>query len=230
MTIKNWIIVHALWMAIWGYLCMNHLPLNGILAIGVLSFLALLYLGRPIFSQNTPYGGYANWITLFRLLLLMVTTFQLEQFSIIQLFVLLSLCLILDGVDGKVARQYQQESDWGALFDKEVDSFFVLVVSLILYQYYGIPIWIVGIGLLHYLYEIVLYFLNWQPILTKKNPIGRYVAFLLFASLLVPLLINGTWVVVLLGIISGLTLVSFGVSFFMKYRGWRIKTQRNWGE
>ena len=83
------------------------------------------------------------------------------------------------------------------------------------------------IGLLHYLYEIVLYFLNWQQILTKKNPIGKYVAFLLFSSLLIPLLMNRTWVVVLLGVISGLTLVSFGVSFFMKYRGWQKLRSRN---
>lgn len=219
-TIENWIIINAGVMVIGGIGAIYALPLRLFLVINLLSFLVLIFLGRPTFQQWSPYGGYANWVTFFRYLLLLITIILIEHLPNIQLFILFSLCLLLDGVDGQVARHFQQQSDWGALFDKEVDSFFVLIISLTLYQYFDIPIWILGIGLLHYLYELLLYFLNWQHITTAKNPIGRYVAFLLFAGLLIPIISNQSWVLILLGIISLLTLVSFGVSFSMKYLGW----------
>ena len=224
LTVENWIILNALFMVIGGIGVLYSLPLISILVLGILSFTVLLYFGTSSFQQWKPYGGYANRITLFRLLVLIFTVTQVEYFSNIQLFILFSSCLLLDGVDGVVARHYKQESEWGALFDKEVDSFFVFVLSLILYQYYEIPVWIVTIGLLHYFYEIVLYFLNWQHIVTKKNPIGRYVAFLLFVGLLIPLIINHSWIAIILGVISGLTLVSFGISFFMKYKNWKVNS------
>ena len=42
---------------------------------------------------------------------------------------LASVALILDGVDGKVARRTRNASAFGARFDMEVDAFLILVFS-----------------------------------------------------------------------------------------------------
>jgi len=221
--IENWIIGHAFLMVLMGIVSLYTFSCHPLLLVGCLSFFVLGYLEKSAFANLKPYAGYANWITFFRLLLLMIVVLWLNDFSNIQLFGVFSICLLLDGLDGFIARFYQQESDWGALFDKEVDSFFVLLLSLILYQQYSIPYWILGIGFLHYLYELALYVLKWQHIKTKKNPIGRYVAFFLFTSLLSPFILSQKLAILILGMASIGIVVSFGISFSFKYQQTQIQ-------
>lgn len=223
LSIKNWIITHALLMLLLGVGCLSTIHIYYLLAAAGLSFIVLIFLGKNTFYSFQPFAGYANWITFSRLVLLLLVVGTVWRWSNIQLFVLFSLCLLMDGLDGLAARQYKQASDWGALFDKEVDSFFVLVVSILLYQKYQIPAWIILIGTLHYGYELVLFVLNWQHIETKKNPIGRYVAFLLFIGLLCPLIIPSSIAHSLLIGISLLVVVSFGVSFFFKFQQFQLQ-------
>ena len=221
--IQIWIILHAFLMLLIASMCLTTSNVSYLLIVGIFSFLLLVLMGKDILSDFQPFGGFANWITFSRLLLLVVIVATLERWSNIQLFGLFSICLLLDGVDGWAARKFQQESEWGALFDKEVDSFFVLVVSMILYQSYQIPFWIILIGILHYLYELVLCALKWQHIKTKKNPIGRYVAFLLFIGLLCPLIVPSLMAKILLIGISILVSISFGISFFFKFQQFQLQ-------
>ena len=94
--------------------------------------------------------------------------------------------IFLDGIDGFIARKFNQSTDIGALFDKTTDAYFVLLLSLILVQKYNVSYWFLGIGYLHYGYELVLQILGWSALKIPPNPIGKYVAVFLFISLLSP--------------------------------------------
>lgn len=62
------------------------------------------------------------------------------------------LLLLLDGVDGAVARRTGTSSTFGARFDMELDAFFILVLCLLLWQAGMSGIWVLLIGLLRYLF------------------------------------------------------------------------------
>lgn len=217
-NIGKWIIVHTFLMLFCSIyaLYITSIPLP--LFFVSLSFIALLYLNRFAFKQFQPYGGYANWVSLIRLLLLFLLLINNQVLSKHTLALGFLTCILMDGLDGWLARRYQQVSEWGGLFDKEIDSFLVWGISLILYIYWNFPIWIMGIGCLHYFYEIILFLLNWQDIKTPKNPVGRYVAAFLFFSLLAPFILPMDFSGPILGIASILTLISFTISFILKYR------------
>lgn len=218
LNLEKWIIIHAFLMVFSGILVLMVSSLEEMLILVGLSFLVLILLNRSSFKQFTPYGGYANWVSLIRLLLLFFLLINSQFLSKYTLFLGLLLCIGLDGVDGWLARRYEQVSDWGGLFDKEIDSFLVWSLSLSLYLYWEVPIWIIGIGCLHYLYEILLYLLQWQSIKTPKNPIGQYVAAALFISLLGPFILPKQFAWLLLSIASMGTLLSFSISFIFKYQ------------
>lgn len=57
--------------------------------------------------------------------------------------------LLLDGVDGWLARRSGMASDFGADFDLEVDTLFVLALSLLVYGT-GVGIWVLASGLMRY--------------------------------------------------------------------------------
>lgn len=58
--------------------------------------------------------------------------------------------LILDGVDGAVARRRGQESRFGARFDMEVDALLILVLAVLALQFGKAGTWILAAGLLRY--------------------------------------------------------------------------------
>ncbi len=64
--------------------------------------------------------------------------------------VLSLLALLLDGIDGAVARHTQTASPFGAAFDMELDAFFVLVMSLACWLSARAGVWVLAIGLMRY--------------------------------------------------------------------------------
>ncbi|WP_426567183.1 CDP-alcohol phosphatidyltransferase family protein [Angustibacter sp. McL0619] len=61
---------------------------------------------------------------------------------------LAALALVLDGVDGRVARWTGTSSELGARFDMEVDAFLILVLSVLVAGSFGA--WVLAIGLARY--------------------------------------------------------------------------------
>lgn len=58
--------------------------------------------------------------------------------------------LILDGVDGWLARRRSESSDFGARFDMEVDAALILVLCLGLIAADQVGVWVLAIGLMRY--------------------------------------------------------------------------------
>ena len=65
---------------------------------------------------------------------------------------LASVALVLDGVDGWMARRSETSSAFGARFDMELDSFLMLVLALLAWRSGRVGSWAVLIGLPRYLF------------------------------------------------------------------------------
>ena len=63
-----------------------------------------------------------------------------------------TVALVLDGVDGWVARRTGTGTAFGARFDMEVDAFLILALSVLAWRAGPVGPWILGIGALRYLF------------------------------------------------------------------------------
>ena len=61
-------------------------------------------------------------------------------------------CLVLDGVDGKVARARGEVSDFGARFDMETDAAMIMILCVAVAAEGSVDWWVLTIGLARYVY------------------------------------------------------------------------------
>ena len=109
--------------------------------------------------------GPANAVTatrsMFVGLVTALTVAALEGAASTVLFVTLVACaLVLDGVDGYVARRTASESELGARFDMEVVAFLLLVLCIYDVRYVGW--WVLAIGLMRYAFVVAGALLPWM--------------------------------------------------------------------
>ena len=71
------------------------------------------------------------------------------------------LALILDGVDGKVARATGSQSEFGARFDMELDALFILGLSVAALALGKAGPWVLALGLIRYAFVATSHFLDW---------------------------------------------------------------------
>jgi phosphatidylglycerophosphate synthase len=71
------------------------------------------------------------------------------------------LALVLDGVDGKVARATDSQSEFGARFDMELDALFILGLSVAVLALGKAGPWVLALGLIRYAFVIANHFLGW---------------------------------------------------------------------
>lgn len=71
------------------------------------------------------------------------------------------LALILDGVDGKVARATNSHSGFGARFDMELDALFIFGLCLAVLALGKSGAWVLLLGLMRYLFLAASYYFTW---------------------------------------------------------------------
>lgn len=99
--------------------------------------------------------GPADLVTLSRLALAcgvagLVADAYLDRPAVAALVTLASVALVLDAVDGWVARWTRTGSSFGARFDGEADAFLMLVLSVYVAGSFGV--WVLAIGLARYVF------------------------------------------------------------------------------
>jgi phosphatidylglycerophosphate synthase len=119
----------------------------------VFAFATWAVLSRALHRTRPRSFGPANRVTLGRAILVgAVTALVADSFQSpppLSLFVgLTAVALILDGVDGKVARRTGTSTPLGARFDMEVDAFLILVLSV--YVSMALGAWVLLIGVMRY--------------------------------------------------------------------------------
>ncbi|MFF3323453.1 CDP-alcohol phosphatidyltransferase family protein [Streptomyces sp. NPDC002889] len=110
-----------------------------------------------------PFGP-ANGVTLARATLVGgVTALVADSFvsrpPVAVLVALTAVALVLDAVDGQVARRTGTESSLGARFDMEVDAFLILVLSV--YVAMSLGAWVLLIGGMRYVFVAAARVLPW---------------------------------------------------------------------
>jgi phosphatidylglycerophosphate synthase len=123
-----------------------------------------LLLGRGLRRSGLREFGPANQVTLVRAALTGgVTALVADGFTrpapVAALVALATVALVLDGVDGQVARRTGTASAFGARFDMEVDAFLILVLSVAVAADLG-P-WVLAIGALRYVFVMAAWALPW---------------------------------------------------------------------
>lgn len=141
-------------------------PLAAIVAFMVLAGLVLYYI-----PDRSRWLGWANRITLARGILIAMLAGALADPRLLDshslpLVSLATLALLLDGVDGWIARRTRTDSLFGAYFDMELDAFFILVLCLALMVLGKVGPWVVLIGAMRYVFVMVGLRLTWlqQPL------------------------------------------------------------------
>lgn len=83
----------------------------------------------------------------------------LRQVPVQVLVAIAGVALVLDAIDGRVARRTDTASALGARFDMEVDAFLILVLSVYVARSMGA--WVLAIGAMRYAYVVAGWGLRW---------------------------------------------------------------------
>ena len=163
------------WMAAFGWRGFG----AALTCFAVVATLVLLSLGH-----HTPHRsfGVANAVTLTRTtvatLMVGVVSEMLFGGSLVVdaalswiLVVAATAALLLDGVDGWVARQTGMVSDFGARFDMEADALFLLTMSLLVHATGKVGIWVLASGLMRYAFVLAGWL--WPPLAAQLLPLWR---------------------------------------------------------
>ena len=120
---------------------------------------------RGMVRTGTDTFGPADLVTLIRATLAcavaaLVADSFLGQAAVTALVTLAAAGLVLDAVDGWVARRTRTTSAFGARFDGEVDAFLILVLSV--YVAAEVQAWVLAIGLARYLFAAAGWIWPWM--------------------------------------------------------------------
>ena len=103
----------------------------------------------------------ADWVTMSRATLVGVAAELIADGTrpIAWLVALVGVALLLDGVDGQVARRTGTSSEFGARFDMEVEAFLLLLLSVQVSRM--LVFWVLGIGLMRYAFVAATWAFPW---------------------------------------------------------------------
>jgi cardiolipin synthase len=84
-----------------------------------------------------------NYITIARFIMVPLIIFALINGQMLSAFVLFVVAGISDGMDGFIARQFNQKSELGSWLDPMADKFMLVAVFLMLGWLGALPVWLV---------------------------------------------------------------------------------------
>lgn len=141
------------------------LGIAGWLAATVYALVTCVTLSGGLRGSGVNGLGPADLVTLTRAILVGgVVALTMASFSqrppIAMMTTLATVALLLDAVDGKVARRTGTASALGARFDMEVDAFLILVLSVFVARSLGV--WVLTIGAMRYAFVVAAWALPWM--------------------------------------------------------------------
>lgn len=182
----RWSEWHALLMTAVIGLALTKQPLALAALSAALSFSLLLVRCRDAWTPTGAFG-IANAITGVRLLATLVLV-ALPAFGVASTVTVALGILMLDGLDGWLARKTGMSSEFGEYFDKEVDAFFMLALCLILYRNEHLGAWILLPGGFRYLFVLLLKVTKPPKIKERATRFSKSVSVFMLAVLLFCLL------------------------------------------
>lgn len=129
-----------------------------------MGYLLAVVLIATLMQRGYPFAvlGLGNLVTLLRLVLTSAFLAPLVAPGVVPAMVIVALlALLLDGVDGWLARRQGRESDFGARFDMEVDAALGLVLALNVWTAGTLGPEVLLLGLPRYLFALAAWQLPW---------------------------------------------------------------------
>jgi phosphatidylglycerophosphate synthase len=213
MSLQQWNIIHSIFILI-GFAVFH---LTGwywpVTATAFFSVILLWATQWYTISHLKPAGGYANMLTFLRYILQLLIFAFSNIWPLWSLGLLFSIPVLLDGLDGYLARRFNHISKFGALFDMETDSLFLSLTGIILYKGNIIGAWIFPAAYLRYFYILLIAVLHVNNIQEKRTRFGPYIAFIMFVSLILEFLFQSTVTRIILFAASCMIVLSFIYSF-----------------
>lgn len=170
--------------------------------------------------------GPADRITLARAVLIVflasLTSRPDTLTALIWPFTLLCLvALLMDGVDGHVARKTRTSSEFGARFDMELDAFFILVLCLGAMALDKAGTWVLLLGLMRYGFVLASFHWPWLNAPLQDSFRRKTVCVWQLVTLMVALLpVTPAWLATgSLGLALVLLTASFAIDIHTLYRG-----------
>ena len=184
-------------------------------AVAIYVLMAILIL-RHVPSTREGLGP-ANWVTLGRATLVLCVAALIPQPEVLLdagywwIIGVTTVAMVLDGVDGRVARHTRTSSAFGAHFDMELDSLLMLVLALLVWRSGRVGPWVVLVGLPRYLFVGAGWLWPWmraplpERLRRKVGCVIQGVALLVCLGPIVPTAL-AAWV-------AAVTLLTLGASF-----------------
>jgi len=194
---------------------------------GTLLFVALaltvLHTAPAAFRTEGP--GPANRVTFLRAALvvpLAALVFHPAQQdgAIHALMAVAVLALLLDGIDGAVARLSGRVTDFGARFDMELDALLIMVLAILVWQTEKTGAWVLLIGLMRYAFVVAGWYWRWLEGTLPPSRRRRALCVVQSVALLIalaPLVPPAGAITVALGALA-LLVYSFAVDIFWLFR------------
>ena len=136
-------------------------PANWWVAYGLYIFISIMVI------LFWPYGslGWANRVTLGRSVLVALVAGALAANTFVdaiwQWLAIAVIALLLDGVDGWIARHTKSHSLFGARFDMELDALLILLLCVGLLWLESLGLWVLMIGVMRYLFVAASWQFTW---------------------------------------------------------------------
>jgi phosphatidylglycerophosphate synthase len=110
--------------------------------------------------------GAANYVTTIRVMIVALIASLIWEPAIPRAAaaasIVTAVALVLDGVDGWLARRSRMASAFGARFDMETDAALVMAMSILIWQYGKAGVWVLIGGMMRYLFVIAGWWLPWM--------------------------------------------------------------------
>ena len=203
------------------------------------SFLLDLYCGKLVFApffaavsfgvfiiahldlikSLRPFLGPANWVTFCRLLGVFWLT---GNFSIVSEYTIAGVAfmvILLDGLDGYLARRTNSATEFGAFFDMETDAFFCATMAFAIFSLHPQYYWLLFPGLLRYFYVVLVKSLKMNLKKEKGHRLGKYFAVFFFFALITPFFMEKEFCEPILLLSSAFIVFSFSYSFWHLLKG-----------
>lgn len=149
-----------------------------VVAQSLAAFAGFLLALSPFLPQHQPFTrfGPANTVTLLRVSIAALLAGLLGLAALTPdlawlLAAMATVALILDGVDGWLARRSRMQSPFGARFDMETDAFFILILAALVWQSNKTGAWIMLAGAMRYGFVALGQWLPWlnQPLPPRRR-------------------------------------------------------------
>ena len=208
-AIKKWDYLHAIILLTGGILTIFVEQLSILVFIALGSF--CIFLIKKLRQPGS--FGYANIATTSRLILLLLLGLFIFKIPGFLSLVIGLIILILDGVDGYLARRYHESSDFGAYLDMETDTFFVCLFCTYYYLNDQLGGWVLLVGFMRYVYVGLILLFKLQDRKEKSTRFAKTIAVILFSALLTPLVLPKFIYQPAMILATVLVTYSFGLSF-----------------